>query len=296
VQGRNSDLDSKILSFYNTLNPEIAYFAAGLRRLAVDPSDARARKMLLARGLRYASSQQRFIYNCLKHLDFDIFIDVGVNYGECMLAVPLYCPTQILGFEANPRLIPFIKQSLAYNDDLKFVSVDNKAVSDRSRDAIDFYVDTKWSGTSSVTVNEKNRQYDKLSVACTTIDDELMKRPAVKRLLMKIDVEGHEPFVLKGGSKSLDSIEQFIILMEYDEVYITRGGVDHAGFFAGLVEKYAVYELRGESVARVHALQDLQMKDKKQNIHADIIITKSEESDSLDHFLADEYPGTGKLI
>src|SRR3569623_3622166 len=108
--------DEEIERNYHTANPHFSYICGGLRRIAVDSNDRRARDLLLRRTPRYFATVQVTVFACHMLLKPTTFIDVGVNYGECLFAKPLFDRTPTFGFEANPALLPYVEKSLLNND------------------------------------------------------------------------------------------------------------------------------------------------------------------------------------
>ena len=192
-------MNEKLIKYFNIPNPNIGFCAGGLRRIAIDPTDDRARKMIAARGPRYFSRQQVFIYACAKYLGCDLYLDIGSNFGECLFALPLYFPGRVVGYEPIRHIIPFLEKSKTYNDDLSDLHISTLAIGSGPDSEADFYVDTKWSGTSGRIRNRDPKRYKRHTVQGSSIDEQLRQMNEPKCLLVKVDVEGHEPAVFAGA-------------------------------------------------------------------------------------------------
>lgn len=234
--------DQKILDAYRVEDPEFAFILGGFRRIAVNPKDPRARKMLLRKGLRYFSRVQSFIFQCMNELPVDVFLDIGTNYGECAFALPLHPKARVFGYEANGSLHEYLARTKAYNDDVKTLTLVHSAVSNKAGEILTFYIDNAWSGKSSVVHDKKKKNQTKVEVKATSVDHEIERIGGpCDVLLMKVDVEGYEPAVFEGAGRTIRSVKNIVCLMEFDSKYMARGGADPEAFFYKLREDFEVY-------------------------------------------------------
>lgn len=136
-----------------------------------------------------------------------IFIDIGAHIGmSCIPPIMASKPKEAILVEANPSSFKHLEANLEKYVETKYTAV-NKAVWD-SVGEIDFY---EWKGkpSSSSAVNRFDDTVDKILVKSTTVDELLKdtKGPVV----MKIDAEGCEPFILNGMKDSIHRIEAICI-------------------------------------------------------------------------------------
>ncbi|MDF0516822.1 FkbM family methyltransferase [Bradyrhizobium yuanmingense] len=202
-----------------------------------------------------------------------IILDVGANYGEIALSSRYLRGSEVHLFEANPALIPFLHRSIASHANADAVKLHAKLVSD-SMGTKTFYVDEKWSGTSSAIGRIHDdagfkgagaESFKDLDVESVTIDSLFNSRTLSNdRLLFKIDVEGFEEKVLLGMSSTLSSVESFVGIMEFDKKYLVRAGSDPVKVFEWLKSIATVKVLTKAGVAPI---QD-EISD-----HADLIIS-----------------------
>lgn len=240
ARGTDDGISARIMRHYNVKKPDFAYCLGGLRRLSVDPDDRRARKMLLARGIRHLSRNQFFVHLVRSRLPVDLFLDIGTNYGECLVAAPPYCKVRTRGFEANPRLVRHLRRTLAMNDDLAAIELVYKAVTERPGQKLDFFVSRQWSGKSSL-VAGVDTAAERIEVVTTSIDAELAHEPDIDLLFVKVDVEGNEERVIEGAGTTFDRVPNVIVLMEFDAQFLARAGTDPAAFFARLRTRFDAY-------------------------------------------------------
>lgn len=143
-------------------------------------------------------------------------IDIGANYGEMLLSVPLpESARAVYAFEPSPIILPYLQQTIAESG-LK-INVIGEAVSDRMGTHT-LFIDRNWSGTTRFAREEDELSvHDSVTVKMTTLSnfissfgipyDELA-------VLIKIDVEGHEIAVLEGLKPILESLGTFGCLVE----------------------------------------------------------------------------------
>jgi|GEM_PF-1495754 len=264
--------DQKILEAYRVLQPEFAFILGGFRRIAVDPKDSRARKMLLRKGLKYFSRVQSFIFQCMSELPVDVYLDIGANYGECAFALPLHTKARIFAYEANRSLHQYLERSKAYNDDVKTLSLVHSAVSARAGEVLTFYIDNDWSGKSSVVHDKKKKNQTKVEVQATSVDHEIKRIGGpCNVLLMKVDVEGYEPAVFEGAKGAIGSVPNIVCLMEFDSKYMARGGVEPDAFFRRLLADFDVYHA-DDVLRRVTEYSELQVEGPDRPIHTNLVL------------------------
>jgi len=279
-------IDERIYQHYNIAKPTFAYCVGGLRRIAVDPKDGRARQMLLAHGPRYFSKNQLFIYSCLKHLPVDLYFDIGVNYGECLVAAPLYSKVETRGFEANPALIKHLNTTLRWNRDLQHITLIPKAMSDEPNREVTFYVSPKWSGKSSLVRGATGSDNSEIQVATTSVDSELRTASPPNLFLAKIDVEGHEPLVLKGARQTMDSVPNSVFLLEFDSRFLSRAGHDIESFLFSFMKDYSLMLFTKAGFLPIQSLDALYAAfAPAQHLHGDLVLYRFSDSTLKEQFL-----------
>jgi FkbM family methyltransferase len=272
--------DEKICATFGLPDPRFAFACGGRRKIAVDPCDERARKMLLAKGFRYFSHTQFFIYACLTELRLDVFFDIGTNYGECLFAVPFYTRTKIKGFEANPALHPYLTTSIAYNDDLEGVSVSPCAVAGSRGENVTFLVDEHWSGASSMVLDPSRKGIRRVEVETTTIDHEMSCLNNIRSALIKIDVEGFEPYVFVGAQQTNHRLNNLIYLIEFDSAYLLNSGTTGKEFFQDLSQSFSVYILTRNGLSEVLDYAELESRvEPGRKVHCDLVLVKIADPD-----------------
>lgn len=169
-------------------------------------------------------------FEILKYIDFDenkVCLDVGCNRGQSIDAIRLYKPeVRILAFEPNVGL--FEKLQAVFKND-KNISLYNFGLSDASGE-FDLFVPVykSWvfdglasfskgsaegwlDGSTMYFYNEKNLSTMKMACSVRVLDD-LQCAPC----FIKIDVQGLERSVLKGGHKTIEK-HMPVLLIETED-------------------------------------------------------------------------------
>ena len=146
---------------------------------------------------------------------WSVVVDVGSNYGEMIVDVDYPKSTDIIAFEPNSAILPYLERTLGeYPHEVELI---RSAVSDIVQADVLFARDDSWSGKSSLITEERvDTASDVMvfdTVKVTTLDSELGGR-GYRDACIKIDVEGAEVSVLRGGAGLLKSLESWAVMLE----------------------------------------------------------------------------------
>ena len=174
----------------------------------VDLRDGRGRRLIEAGG-NFNPPTLAIWHHLLGEDEWTHVIDVGANYGEMLANGKLPKSAQIMAVEPNTRVLPFLKKTLSGLDGVKLFEV---ALSDREGHA-KFLVNENWSGLSRIVLGGSE-----MTMVPTTTLEKLLKMDGMPlnemRVLVKIDVEGHEVNVLRGMIDALPFLQNFCALIE----------------------------------------------------------------------------------
>lgn len=140
------------------------------------------------------------------------FFDVGANYGfYALMASHIGGPeSTVCAFEPQPRLAQAIRISKRANefDQLRLFET---ALGDRDG-TIEFFVPETGSGVGSVLRGHASQTQPvrQTTVSIATLDSVFREKGFERLDVMKIDVEGAELEVLKGGRQTLERLHPFI--------------------------------------------------------------------------------------
>jgi FkbM family methyltransferase len=168
--------------------------------------------MMLARALgKYECSKHKAIVSMLSK--GGVFIDVGANKGDFSLLAAKIVGNKgsVFAFEPEPNNCRWIKKSIERNN-YSNIELFEIALSDVNGSA-NLYIGKKSGWHTLVPTGEKNTSC--IFVKTRTLDDFLDDRGWNKPInMMKVDVEGADMEVLRGSSKTLDSNEELILLID----------------------------------------------------------------------------------
>ena len=152
-------------------------------------------------------SLTRFIVKNLRK--GDVFLDVGANCGfYSALAARLVGPTgHVHAFEPTPAILALLRRNTA---DFTTVAVSPVALSDENGMA-PFYVSDTVRVANSLLVAHAPQAGNAITVATRRLDDYCAEH-AVTPTVIKIDVEGAEAMVLRGGKSTILSALPVITL------------------------------------------------------------------------------------
>ncbi len=189
--------------------------------LAVDTNTVDAINYLIGRPVEPHIS---FVFRCFlrRHA---VVLDIGANFGlyTAIAAAVLRTTGRLYAFEPNPHTFGLLLRTLHANGVVNNpnITLVNRAVGQRCGRAELHYIDQNLAVASLTDprclgagiVEEWGMKLHKVEVETTTIDDYLPSDLAVD--LVKIDVEGHEPYVLMGMERTIRRSPAIRIVVEY---------------------------------------------------------------------------------
>lgn len=272
-------LAPRVLLRYGRLRPTRTRLIGCDHWVHIDPTDRRALKKLVYDPLRGRVSPPSAFWSAFNtHLQPAVAVDVGVNFGECLFGARYSGNTHIFGFEANPRIAPFLEKSRAEHPDGNRMTLALGLVSDQAAEDVPFFVDPTWSGGASA-VSSLNHSLGTLSfqLAARTLDSvipqELVRGQC---LLFKMDIEGYESRAFVGFRQTLDAAALTVGFIEFDSSYITAAGESPEAYFQRLGERFDVYRLDDLSTQKIIRVGDYSTLPRSRasdgRIHTDLIL------------------------
>jgi FkbM family methyltransferase len=281
-------LAAPTIARYGTLLPSRVKLNGCSNWIHIDPRDRRSIKKFVHDPIRNRISPPlAFWRDFLANLEPSVAIDVGVNYGECIFGARYGAKTYVYGFEANPRILPYLHKSRQDHPDADRITIIEGLVSDVMEDSVPFYSDPSWSGTGSATrsLNE-NANVVTSRVKARTIDSVIpLGQVEGGTLLFKMDIEGHESRAFSGFIKTIRAAKLIVGLIEFDTSYIYQSGENPNDYFAILCERFDVHRLtpgRGATLVKVRTFGELPESRAMDNrVHTDLLLsTRGADPDS----------------
>jgi FkbM family methyltransferase len=198
-----------------------------------------------------------------------VVVDLGANFGYYTLALGLATGPhgKVYSIEANPHLSSLLCDSVAINGFGDRVSLRNVAILDR-RATVDLLVDPKYFGGGHLAEGEDKTDLLRYSVEGMTLCDAL---PGVDRIdVLRMDVEGSEPLVLRGAEALIRNSPNLVIISEWDLLMMTPR-CDVPAFIKWLSDLGFHYWL----IRMDSTLQPLTPKELTSLPHSDVVITRS---------------------
>jgi FkbM family methyltransferase len=271
----------KIFCRYGTLSPMRVQLFDCNHWIHIDPQDRRAIKKFVYDPSRGRISPPRIFWrDFLEKLTPSVAVDIGVNYGECLFGARYNKSTQIFGFEANPRLIPYLKKSRNKHPEGDNITIIEGLVSDKAADEVSFYSNPAWSGTGSAVPTLNLGEGVVISeIQAHTLDSKIPRDKVTgKVLLFKMDIEGYEPLAFAGFQQTIQAASMVIGLVEFDTSYIREAGQDAETYFSKLEDIFEIYRFADgkiRSLERVSAFKSLPIsRAEDKRIHTDLLLTK----------------------
>jgi FkbM family methyltransferase len=152
----------------------------------------------------------------------DLFVDVGANFGFWALPAA-HRGCRVIAVEPVPTTRALLAANAARNGLTDRVQIIAVAVSD-SAGSLSVAVPAGESGQASVHP-DTNAELEHFTVEATTLDALVGRQPV---RFLKIDVEGHEPAVLRGAARVLRSGQIDFVLVELASAVMDRSGASAA--------------------------------------------------------------------
>lgn len=191
--------------------------------------------------LIYFNTYDYFELKALRQLipEKGIFLDIGANIGlySLILAGKTGPEGKIYAFEPDPKLIDQFVSNIQLNHFDHFIKIFPLALSDKEGVASFFKSSELNSGWGTLNSFGFSKQENILSVSLTTIDKFFHENGLTHVDLLKMDVEAHEPEVLKGASETLKKGYIKRIYIEFCGPRLSERGYTFKSF-CSLLEQY----------------------------------------------------------
>lgn len=153
-----------------------------------------------------------------------VVLDIGANFGLYTAAAASFVKDRgrLYAFEANPHTFKFLQRTLYANrltHNPNVVTV-NSLVGEASGRRKLCYSPEALGGASATDVGQWGAEGRSIEVEMIAIDDFLP--PDLPVDLVKIDVEGHEPFVLRGMRQTLRRSPNIRIFLEFFDDFLAH--------------------------------------------------------------------------
>lgn len=188
----------------------------------------------------------------LYHTD-QLFLDVGANIGFYSIAIAAHIKTQkgsgkVLCFEPHPNNLRRLAENSAANNLDSLVVQFPIALSDHRGEALlelreDFEQLSETGNASIASTLELKNSFRKLKVQTAKLDEILRDSSLAEEKIsfIKVDIEGHEDFFLRGATHTLQTQRPILLLEVNKPFYRQRGVSPNEVLLAALPENYLVF-------------------------------------------------------
>jgi len=199
--------ESIIYKFYILIGKEETLIKSQNINLLIEIRDPIEREIFF--NLSYEEEQIATLVEFSKKNKQDFFLDIGSNCGYYALFIAKTFPsTHVIAFEPIKKTYEKLVKNIHLNNLKKQIQTFNFGLSDTNDEVqMRTLIKKGFIQSGGFTVNDKNRELktnETLLKADLKIGDEVIKY-INKKLLIKIDVEGHEINVLKGLSRLINN-------------------------------------------------------------------------------------------
>lgn len=152
-----------------------------------------------------------FCAHCLR--PGELFVDVGACFGTYSLLAASAAGAEVMAFEPNPVTAERLLDNVRLNRMESAIDVRQAAV---GAEAGSVWMTTQYTAANHIVRAEDMDADKRVSVPLTTLDEEVAGQNPV---LMKIDAEGYEQFVVDGASRLLGEQSLLAVLVEEVELH-----------------------------------------------------------------------------
>jgi FkbM family methyltransferase len=202
----------------------------------------------------FEEEELNFIKKILKK--DDVFVDIGANVGLFSLIASQVVGNKGLVIAFEPTLITFnrLLENISLNN-LNNIQAINCGLSNESGE-LNFYIsDNGYDAWNSFAPSADNKLQRTIKVNVSTLDKELKDVDKAKIKLVKIDVEGWEKFVLKGGEIFFNNYCPIIMVEFTDENTFNAGYSVHEIYDTMVNYGYEWYTIKnGELIKELKRL------------------------------------------
>ena len=185
----------------------------------------------------------------------DSFLDVGANIGyfSCLFGKLAGSRGTVVAIEPEPQNSELLRQNIAQNS-LANVIVHSCAIGAQDGTApMGIYTAANRGRHSLVDTASYRTTID---VPVRRLDDVVRGANVSSWALLKIDVEGYEPFVLQGAAETLSRTESLVL--EYAPDDWRKAGTEPAALFEQLAEHFVhIHLFEGDAVVETSAAECL---------------------------------------
>lgn len=206
--------------------------------LTIDPSDSGA--MAYESKGSYEELANPLYKEIKKTLNPSLVIDIGANYGFTGLVFAQnFSEAKIVLIEPDDRLCPYINHNFKQNG-FSNIQLINAICGEKDSENKEFSLNPTCSQDNRV-IGASNNWVRK---TLTTVSlNKLIKSNSIEgSIFIKIDTQGYEEYIFRGGHKFLTNNKNWIIKTEFAPYWLISQGTKPVKFLSYLTSTYHVVE------------------------------------------------------
>lgn len=143
----------------------------------------------------------------------DTFLDIGAHVGFFTLAIGLHAQgVKIIAFEPNPKNFRILRANAVANG-LSDIVCEPIAMSDRDGEGTLYLAESDMSASLMKDFQpEDTKQIESVAVRTASLDSYLKSLGIQGPMVIKVDIEGHEPAFFRGAAETIAAYKPDIIL------------------------------------------------------------------------------------
>ena len=170
-----------------------------------------------------------------------VFLDIGANIGWYSLLFAASGFT-VMSFEPMSANEQLLRRSICLNAEFQDrVTYHTDLLSDRAHRNCTIYTSTNNVGDGTVTCEQDFSSKENVEVHAVGLDmttlDSVLEKVRTPIMVLKMDVEGHESLVLKGGDTSIFRAEVPYLMFEFVPSWMKDKGENPDDFLSMLVDE-----------------------------------------------------------
>ncbi len=188
--------------------------------------------------VRYEGTYEKDLSSATEQLisEGDTVIDVGANFGwySILMANSVGSKGRVFSYEPNEAIFPTLQQNIKLNNFEDRIKLTKCGIGEKKELAFLAADDSESAiGYFDKSLTEAGQGHSSKGIQIHALD-ELMAKNINKISFIKVDVEGFEPFVIRGAKKIFSADNPPAMLMEFNIEAIERQNLDVAQFITEL--------------------------------------------------------------
>lgn len=184
-----------------------------------------------------------------------LFVDIGANYGFISIIASKQFPNaKLIMVEPGRRLGEYIVDNMKLNNITNYEFIDAICGEEEKTD-VGFATNPYSSQDNRVIAPKKSWKVEKKKMV--SLDELLKNVDSTTSVFVKIDVQGFEEMVFKGGSKFFTSHSNWVVKTEFAPQWLSSQKSDPKRLLEDLISKHEVIELTGRTAYQTRSIEEM---------------------------------------